>query len=118
MSRWSTDPTTYGVYSSPVVGVDDYAFEHLKAPVNKTLWFGGEAATDSDDFGFAHGAYRGGKKQAVQLVSCMKDSKKCPVYKPRPLPATPAPTKKPVGAEAKTSLFNALLILPFISLFF
>jgi len=83
LSRWSLDNTTYGAYSSPVIGSDKYSYINLRAPVNKTLWFGGEAATDVNNFGYAHAAYTFGGKQADELLSCIKDSSKCPVYKPR-----------------------------------
>ena len=88
VSRWSLDNTTYGAYSSPVIGSDKYSFINLKAPVNKTLWFGGEAATDEDSYGFAHEAYSGGVAQADQLLACIKDGSKCPVYKQRQQPKT------------------------------
>ena len=81
VSRWSLDNTTYGAYSSPVIGSHKYTYINLKTPVNNTLWFGGEAATDEDSYGYAHGAYSGGVSQANLLMACMKDSSKCPVYK-------------------------------------
>ena len=68
------------------IGSDKYTYINLKAPVNKTLWFGGEAATDVDNFGYAHGAYSGGSAQADQLLACIKDGSKCLVYKPREQP--------------------------------
>lgn len=86
VSRWSLDNTTYGAYTSPVVGSDKYSFMHLKAPVNKSLWFGGEGATDSDNFGYAHGAYASAAAQADQLMACMTNALKCPVYMPRKSP--------------------------------
>ena len=55
----------------------------MRAPVNKTVWFGGEAATDVEKFGFTDGPYTYGGKQADELLLCMKDSSKCPVYKSR-----------------------------------
>ena len=83
ISRWSLDNTTYGAYSSPVIGSDKYSYINLKAPVNKILWFGGEAATDVNNYGYTQGAYTGGRKQAEELLACMKDASKCPVNKPR-----------------------------------
>ncbi len=114
MSRWSRDPTTFGAYSSPVIGVDDKTYQDLKAPVNKTLWFGGEAATDSDHFGYAHAAYGFANKQAVQFMACLKDSSKCPVYKARTAATTP---KKPKAAAFRPIAFNISMLLPLIVYF-
>eukprot|EP00794_Sanderia_malayensis_P007304 gene7304-8120_t len=111
LSRWSRDNATYGTWSNPVVGTDEYTFKYLKAPVNKRLWFGGEAATDSDNYGYAHGAFQGAIKQGLQMVKCLKDSTTCPVFKPRPPPSK-------LGAALAHRLGNALLVLPFIALLF
>ena len=107
LSRWSLDNTTYGAYSSPVIGSDKYSYINLKAPVNKTLWFGGEAATDVDNFGYAHAAYTSGNKQAEELLACMKEASKCPVYKPRDQGSTVSSSimKKP------SLLFGVLLVI-------
>lgn len=111
MSRWSRDPTTHGAYSAPGVGVDEHTYLHLKAPVNKTLWFGGEAATDSEDYGYAHGAFRGGTHQATQLVKCIKDASVCPKYKPRPPPCPKANTNSRAHSLSSASAFTMMALL-------
>ena len=82
MSRWSRDPFSFGAYSSPVIGADSYAYIHLKTPVGKTLWFGGEAATDVEDYGYAQGAFKSGIDRAKVFLKCLKQND-CPKYKPR-----------------------------------
>ena len=111
VSRWSLDNTTYGAYSSPVIGTDATTYLHLRAPVNKTLWFGGEAATSSDVFGYAHGAYAFGIGDADKLVKCMGNSASCPVYKPRTVPTPARPPKSESG-----TFFASLLLTSFASL--
>lgn len=111
MSRWSLDNTTYGAYSSPVVGTDAITYQHLRAPVNKTLWFGGEAATSSDVFGYAHGAYKFAIGDADKLVQCMGNSASCPIYKPRTIPTAAPPPK------SGSSMFFASLLLTLFASF-
>ena len=96
-----------------MIGSDKYSYINLKAPVNKTLWFGGEAATDVDNFGYAHGAYSSGAKQADELLTCMKDSSKCPVYKPREQPSTNTGSSP---ALHRPSLLQGLFLLILVCL--
>ena len=112
VSRWSLDNTTYGAYSSPVIGSDKYSYINLKAPVKKTLWFGGEAATDVDNFGYAHGAYSASIAQADQLLACIKDGTKCTVYKARQPPKTCSSSVK----QQISSLCSVIIILLCFSL--
>ena len=112
MSRWSLDPFSFGAYSSPVVGADSHAYIHLKTPVGKTLWFGGEAATNAKDFGYVHGAYKSGVERANTFLKCLKKND-CPKYKPRPRKAKPCP-KIDSGVGKDVCCFcNVLFLISF-----
>jgi len=65
---WQADPFSGGAYSYARVG-QDLAQEELAAPVEKTLFFAGEAADISGHNGTVHGAIRSGRRAAAQLLS-------------------------------------------------
>ncbi|KAL4220335.1 hypothetical protein ACF0H5_020742 [Mactra antiquata] len=75
MSRWNTDPFTYGVWSYWPPGFSVNDMEKLKAPVGR-LYFAGEY-THELHFGFVHGAYLSGERVAQQVIGCIEDSVYC-----------------------------------------
>ncbi|GAB2287488.1 Probable polyamine oxidase 4 [Dionaea muscipula] len=58
VSRWGTDPDSFGCYSYDVVGKPEDVYERLRAPVGN-LFFAGEAVS-MDHQGSVHGAYSAG----------------------------------------------------------
>jgi monoamine oxidase len=57
MHDWRRDPFTLGAYSYPVAGHEDIA-ERLAEPIERTLFFAGEAL--AEDYGTVHGAIETG----------------------------------------------------------
>jgi monoamine oxidase len=65
---WQADPFSGGAYSYACAG-QNLAPEELGAPVEKTLFFAGEAADISGHNGTVHGAIRSGRRAAAELLS-------------------------------------------------
>ena len=82
MSRWSLDPFSFGAYSSPVIGTDEWTYKHAKTPIGKRVWFGGEATTSSGDYGLVHGAHDGGVERAMTFLKCIREHI-CPTFEER-----------------------------------
>lgn len=68
ITRWGSDPFAYGSYSFNALGATPTMRSTLAAPINKRLFFAGEA-TDKDYFGTAHGAFLSGVRAARDVVS-------------------------------------------------
>ena len=68
ITRWSQDPFSYGSYSFPCTGSPRSDISALAAPVNKTLFFAGEA-TNADYPGTVHGAYLSGVREAKRIIA-------------------------------------------------
>lgn len=66
--RWTTDPFSLGSYSYNRVGCTPETLRVLAAPLNKTVFFAGEAS-DANHFGTAHGAYLSGRRAATEILS-------------------------------------------------
>jgi len=67
ITRWSSDPFTYGSYSFIATGASHKTHEHLAKPVGNTLFFAGEA-TNSVHPASAHGAYLSGVRAAKEII--------------------------------------------------
>ncbi len=59
ITRWASDPFSYGSYSFLPVGATPAMRQHLAAPLGNRVFFAGEA-THPDYAGTAHGAYLSG----------------------------------------------------------
>jgi monoamine oxidase len=67
VTRWSSDPYTRGAYSHLPVGATPADLEALATPVDKRLFFAGEA-TVRTHWGCIHGAYVSGLREAARLT--------------------------------------------------
>jgi monoamine oxidase len=67
ITRWSRDPFSYGAYFFPKVNSPLNDIEELARPVNKRLFFAGEA-TNADLFGTVHGAIVSGWREAKKIM--------------------------------------------------
>lgn len=68
ITRWSTDPYSYGSYSFNSLGATPQHRAALAQPIDKQLYFAGEA-TSSTYFGTAHGAYLSGIEVATEIIN-------------------------------------------------
>ena len=68
ITRWASDPFSRGSYSYNAVGSTPNMRDVLAAPLNKQLYFAGEA-TERNYFGTAHGAYLSGLRAAKNVSS-------------------------------------------------
>jgi monoamine oxidase len=66
VTRWHSDPYSYGSYSYIKVGSDGSAHYTLAQPVNERLFFAGEA-TNQQFPGSVHGAYLSGLRVAKEV---------------------------------------------------
>ena len=67
ITRWASDPFSFGSYSFNAVGSTPQMREDLAAPLQQQLFFAGEA-TNRYYFGTAHGAYLSGIRVAAQVL--------------------------------------------------
>jgi monoamine oxidase len=65
---WSSDRHALGAYTYPLVGAGDAA-KRLAAPVEKTLYFAGEATVDPPINATVEGALRSGERAARELLA-------------------------------------------------
>lgn len=68
--NWSRDPFSRGAYSFTAAGAEDAA-ERLRAPVQDTLFFAGEATADGEEVGTVHGALASGLRAAAEVRSAI-----------------------------------------------
>ncbi|MEO8401678.1 MAG: FAD-dependent oxidoreductase [Gammaproteobacteria bacterium] len=68
ITRWNTDPLSYGAYSYLPAGVKPNYYAKFIAPVNNQLFFAGEA-TSTTDPSTVHGAYLTGIRAAKQVLA-------------------------------------------------
>jgi len=68
VTRWATDPFALGAYSYYAVGSTPRMRQALAAPLEKQLFFAGEA-THPDFFGTTHGAYLSGLRAAAEILA-------------------------------------------------
>lgn len=66
--NWTTDPFSRGAYSFVHAGLDD-APARLRTPVQRTLFFAGEATADGAEIGTVHGALASGLRAARQILA-------------------------------------------------
>jgi monoamine oxidase len=64
---WEADPFSRGAYSYALVGGADAA-KKLSRPVERTLWFAGEAADSEGRNGTVHGAIGSGRDAATSVL--------------------------------------------------
>ena len=69
--NWQTDPFSRGAYSYILVGGNN-APKILARPIEKTLFFAGEATDFSGHGGTVHGAIASGKRAAEELLNSLK----------------------------------------------
>ncbi len=67
ITRWASDPFSYGSYSFLPVGATPAMRQHLAAPLGQQVFFAGEA-THPDYAGTAHGAYLSGLAVAKLMM--------------------------------------------------
>ena len=68
ITRWATDPFSLGSYSYNRVGAVPKMRQELAAPLEKSVFFAGEAS-HQDYFGTAHGAYLSGLRAAQEILN-------------------------------------------------
>lgn len=68
ITRWNADPFARGAYSFHKVGSSPQDRVDLAAPLDKRLFFAGEA-TEKNYFATAHGAYLSGLRAAAQMAA-------------------------------------------------
>jgi monoamine oxidase len=68
ITRWASDPFSYGSYSFLPVGATPAMRQHLAAPLGQQVFFAGEA-THPDYAGTAHGAYLSGLVVAKAVLT-------------------------------------------------
>ncbi|MFN8492083.1 MAG: FAD-dependent oxidoreductase [Caldilineaceae bacterium] len=67
ITRWASDPFALGSYSFNPVGAEPKLRQDLAQPLNKKLFFAGEAS-EKDYFSTAHGAYLSGLRAATEML--------------------------------------------------
>ncbi len=67
---WSADPHSLGAYTYPLVGADGAA-RALAAPVEKTLFFAGEATADPPHNATVEGALQSGERAAREILRAL-----------------------------------------------
>ena len=72
MTRWLTDPLYLGSYSfaKSGSGLDD--FVEIGKPIEECSWYFAGEATTGEHFGFLHGAFNTGKRDADRLAVKIK----------------------------------------------
>jgi monoamine oxidase len=65
--NWSRDPYSRGAYSFIAAGQEDAA-RRLRAPLQETLFFAGEATADGAEVGTVHGALSSGVRAAQEVA--------------------------------------------------
>lgn len=71
ITRWNSDPFSYGSYSYLPAGVNAEYYRSFMRPVSHKLFFAGEA-TSMTDPATTHGAYNTGIRAAKQVIATMK----------------------------------------------
>ena len=66
VTRWRSDPFSFGSYAYPAVGLRFEDFEALATPIGERVFFAGEA-TSQDYFGTVHGALHSGIREGARL---------------------------------------------------
>lgn len=67
ITRWHSDPFSFGSYSFNSVGSRPNLRRRLATPISGKVFFAGEA-TDEDYFGTVHGAYMSGLRAAKEVI--------------------------------------------------
>ncbi len=67
ITRWASDPFAFGSYSFNSLGSTPKMRDTLAAPLNKQIFFAGEA-THRNYFGTTHGAYLSGVRAAEEVL--------------------------------------------------
>lgn len=68
ITRWASDPYSLGSYSFNALGSNPKMRKTLAAPLNKKLFFAGEA-TETEYFATAHGAFLSGVRAANDVLN-------------------------------------------------
>lgn len=70
ITRWATDPFSFGSYSALHPGSNRSTVKALRSPINDRLFFAGEA-TSLDYPSTVHGAYLSGQRVAKEVLSVL-----------------------------------------------
>ncbi len=70
VSRWGKDPLYYGAFSNWPPNMCKSHFENLEKAVGR-VYFGGEA-TSKEGFGFIHGGYESGLREANKILNLVQ----------------------------------------------
>jgi monoamine oxidase len=68
VTRWATDPFSFGSYSNIPLGAAPTDTEALAEPVSDRLFFAGEA-TNMQYLGTVHGAFLSGRREAKRIMA-------------------------------------------------
>jgi monoamine oxidase len=71
ITRWASDPHSYGAYSYIPVGADGSHYDAMARPVANRLFFAGEATSKAYP-GTVHGAYLTGIREAERILKLVK----------------------------------------------
>ena len=69
---WSRDPFARAAYSYPLVGGTE-AGQELAEPVERTLFFAGEACAPEGENGTVHGAIESGREAAKRVLEALRE---------------------------------------------
>jgi monoamine oxidase len=71
MHDWTADPLTRGAYSYSVAAMENLP-QQMARPVNRTLFFAGEALADALELGTVHGALSSGERAAGEILGVLR----------------------------------------------
>ena len=78
ITRWYSDPFSYGSYSKTGVGATLVDYNILSEPVQDKIFFAGEATSEYP--GTTHGAYFSGKREAFRVHMIKQESQGSPLF--------------------------------------
>jgi monoamine oxidase len=68
---WTADPLTRGAYSFSVAGME-HVPQKMARPVDRTLFFAGEAVAEALDLGTVHGTLTSGERAAREILKVLR----------------------------------------------
>jgi monoamine oxidase len=71
VTKWNSDPFTYGSYSYIPVGATQRDYNTLAANIEERVFFAGEA-TNAAYRGTVHGAFLAGEREAKNILKVLK----------------------------------------------
>jgi len=73
ITRWSSEPFTYGAFTFPAFGCTNKDIHNISRPIKNRIFFGGEGSS-IEYMGYLNGAYETGILQANK-IKCMLEQK-------------------------------------------